>query len=394
MRIEKRVSMFFGGTMLDLSKIKVFLLTLAILLALFNFDTCFATEFKAGGNLSFSDTLTIHDDLIIAGNEIISDGNIEGDLISASSRLVQNGMVEGNLMACAKDLDISGQVNNSVRIFAQSIKINGKINRNLIAFCSTLNIKPDAEIGGDVTAFCGEFTLDGKIGKGLRGSVGTLIISGIVNGDVSVKADEITLMPTAKILGDFKYKSKNQAKIESGAQVTGQTLWTKELKKEKKAKSIFTAKSLIIETLFLLALMITGIVLTLIFKKKAYQAKRAVTAAFLKSLGWGLVFIICIPIAIIFLIVTILGIPIAIISLFAYAVLIYIAKIPVATALGEKIIKALGKQGEPSLIPSMLLGFIILTVLLNIPYLEWLIYFVVLFTGFGAILTSQKQSTS
>ena len=308
--------------------------------------------------------------------------------------MVQNGIVEGNVMACAKDLDISGQVNGSVRGFAQSIKVNGKINRNLIAFCFTLNIKPDAEIGGDVTAFSGEFTLDGKIGKGLRGSVGTLIISGIVNGDVSVKADKIILMPTAKILGDFKYKSKNQAKIESGAFVSGQTFWTKEeAKKGKKPKGVFTAKSLITDTLFLLALMITGIVLTLIFKKKAYQAKRAVTVSFLKSLGWGFVFMVCIPIAIVFLIVTILGIPIAIISLFAYAVLIYIAKIPVATALGEKVIKAFGKQGEPSLIPSMLLGLIILTILLNIPYLEWLIYFIVIFTGFGAILTSQKQST-
>ena len=381
--------------MLGLRKVELFSVILAVLLALFNFNVCFGTEFRAGENFFFSDTLTINDDLIIAGNTIKSSATIKGDFFSASYRLVQNGIVEGSVIAVAKDVDISGQVNGSVSGFGQNINVNGKVNRNLIGFFSALNIKPDADIGGDVTAFGGELTLDGKIGKGLRGSVGTLIISGIVNGDVSVKADKIILMPTAKILGDFKYKSKNQAKIESGASVSGQTFWTKEeAKKEKKPKEIFTLKSLITETLFLLALMITGIVLTLIFKKNAYQAKRAITASFLKSLGWGFVFMVCIPIAIVFLIVTILGIPIAILSLFAYAVLIYIAKIPVATALGEKIIKAFGKQGEPSLIPSMLLGLIILTILLNIPYLEWLIYFVVLFTGFGAILTSQKQSTS
>jgi cytoskeletal protein CcmA (bactofilin family) len=381
--------------MLGLSKIEILLTIIAVLLTLFNFDACFGTDFRAGENFFFSDTLTINDDLIIAGNTIKSSAIIKGDFFSASYRLVQNGIVEGSVIAFAKDVDISGQVNGSVSGFGQNINVNGKVNRNLIGFFSALNIKPDADIGGDVTAFGGELTLDGKIGKGLRGSVGTLIISGIVNGDVSVKADKIILMPTAKILGDFKYKSQKQAKIESGASVSGQTFWTKEeAKKEKKPKDVFTLKSIITEILFLLALMITGIVLTLIFKKNAYQAKRAVTASFLKSLGWGFVFMVCIPIAIIILIVTILGIPIAIISLFAYAVLIYIAKIPVATALGEKIIKAFGKQGEPSLIPSMLLGLIVLTILLNIPYLEWLIYFVVLFTGFGAILTSHKQSTS
>jgi len=381
--------------MLSLSKIGSFSAILSILLVLFSFNSCFGTEFRAGGNFFFPDTLTIHDDLIIAGGTIKSDGIIEGDLISASNRLVQNGVVEGSVIAGAKDLDISGEVNGSVRGFAQNINVNGKVNRNLIGFGAAINIKPDAEIGGDLTAFCGELNLDGKIGKGLRGSVGTLIISGSVNGDVSVKAEKITLMPTAKILGDFKYKSKNQAKIESGALVSGQTLWTKkEKKEEEKPKGLFTLKSLITEILFLLALMITGIVLTLIFKKNAYQAKRAVTVSFLKSLGWGFVSIICIPIAILILTITIIGIPIAIIALFAYAVLIYIAKIPVATALGEMIIKAFGKQGEPSLIGSMLLGLIVLTILLNIPYLEWLIYFIVLFTGFGAILTSHKQSVS
>jgi cytoskeletal protein CcmA (bactofilin family) len=381
--------------MLGLSKIEILLIIIAVLLTLFNFDACFGTDFRVGENFFFSDTLTVNDDLIIAGNTIKSSATIKGDFFSASYRLVQSGIVEGSVIAFAKDVDISGQVNGSVSGFGQNINVNGKVNRNFIGFFSALNIKPDADIEGDVTALGGELTLDGKIGKGLRGSVGTLIISGIVNGDVSVKADKIILMPTAKILGDFKYKSKKQAKIESGASVSGQTFWTKEeAKKEKKPKDVLTLKSLITEILFLLALMITGIVLTLIFKKNAYQAKRAVTASFLKSLGWGFVFMVCIPIAIIILIVTILGIPIAIISLFAYAVLIYIAKLPVATALGEKIIKAFGKQGEPSLIPSMLLGLIILTILLNIPYLEWLIYFIVLFTGFGAILTSQKQSTS
>jgi cytoskeletal protein CcmA (bactofilin family) len=381
--------------MLNLTKLKLLLTIIFISLILFNFHTCFGTEFKSGENFLFPDTLIIDDDLIVACGTLQSEAVVKGDLISASNRFVQSGIVEGSIIAGAKDIDISGQVNGSVRGFAQNISIDGKVNRNVIGFCASLNVKPDADIGGDLTVFCGELNLDGNVGKGLRGSVGTLIISGTVNGDVLVKADEVTLMPTAKILGDFKYKGKKQAKIESGAFVSGQTLWTKkEAKKEEKPKGIFTVKSLVTESLFLLALMVTGIVLTLIFKKNAHQAKSAVTGSFLKSLGWGFVFIVCIPIAIVILIITIIGIPVALISLFAYAVLVYVAKLPVATALGEKIIKALGKEGEPSLIGSMLLGLVVLTILLNIPYLEWLIYFVVIFTGFGAILISCRQSTS
>jgi cytoskeletal protein CcmA (bactofilin family) len=381
--------------MASLSKFKtlIFVSVLVILISIFNSSS--ATQFKVVDNFFFPDTSLIQDDLVIAGGNIKLDGTIDGDLISASRSLVQNGLVEGSLNSAAQNLEILGVVNGSVRGFAQNVNVNGQLNRNLIAFCSALYIRPDAEIGKDVTAFCGEMTLDGIIRGNLKGTTGNLVISGVVNQDVSITADRITLMPTAKIMGNFKYKSDKEAKIESGAQISGETVWTKkEPKKEKQPKSIFTAKSLITETLFLLALMITGVVLTLIFKKNAYQAKQVIGDSFLKTLGLGFVFMVCVPIAILILLITIIGIPIAVIALFAYAILIYIAKIPVATFVGNWIIKVLGKQGEPSLIGSMLLGLVILTILLNIPYLEWLIYFVVLFIGFGAILLSQRRSAS
>lgn len=357
-------------------------------------SSSYATQFRGGGNFFFPDTSIIDDDLIIAGQNLKLDGTIRGDLISASRYLVQNGLVTGSLNSAAQNLEVLGVVNGSVRSFAQNVNINGQINQNLIAFCSVLNIRADATITKDVAAFGGEMTLDGKIGGDLKGSVGTIVINGEVGKDVSITATNITLMPTARILGNFKYKSEKPAKVESGALISGETVWTKkEPKKEKESAGLFTAKSLVSKTLFLLALMITGIVISLACKKNADQAKQAVSESFLKSMGLGFVFMVCIPIAILILLFTVIGIPIAVIALFAYVVLIYIAKIPVATFVGDRILRFLIKPREPSLIWSMLLGLVILTVLLNIPYLKWPIYFVVLFTGFGAILLSQRRST-
>ncbi len=370
-----------------------FLLTpIAVLLVV---SSSFGTQFRTADNVFFPDTAIINDDLVTVGGNIKLDGIIEGDLISASRSLVQSGLILGSLNAVAQDVDVLGEVKGSVRVFAQNINVNGTVDRNLVAFGYSVDVKPGAQIHKDITAFCGKMTLDGKLGGNLKGSMGELVISGVVNQDVSVEADKITLMPTARVLGNLKYKSEKEAKIESGAQVSGEIVWT-ELKttKDKKPKSIFTGKPIIPEILFLLALMVTGVVLTLICRKDAYQAKQAVADSFLKTLALGFVVMVCVPIAVIILIVSVIGIPIAAIAFFAYAVLIYIAKIPVATFVGEKIIKALGKEGQPSLIWSMLFGLVVLTLALNIPYLDWLIYFLVLFTGFGAIITSQKRSAA
>jgi cytoskeletal protein CcmA (bactofilin family) len=353
---------------------------------------CRATQFKSVDNFFFPDTAIIDDDLFIAGGNIKLDGIIEGDLVAAGGSLVQSGLVLGSLNAASQDIDVLGEVRGSVRGFAQNINVNGRLSRNLLAFGYLVDIKPEAQIQRDVTAYCGKLTLHGTVGGDVKGGVGELVISGQVEGNVNVKADKITLMPTARISGDLRYTCDKEAQIEPGAQIAGETVWTRKETGKKKPTSIFTGKPLIPEILFLLALMITGIVLTVLCRKNAYLAKQSVGDSFLKSLGLGFVFLICIPIAILVMMVTVIGMPIAIISLFAYLVLVYVAKIPVATFLGERILRALGAKEKISLIWSMILGLVVLTLLSNVPYLEWPIYFVILFTGFGAIITSQRRS--
>ena len=384
-----------GGFMLGSVKSKIFTLLLTPITVLLFFSFSFATQFKSADNFFFPDTAVITDDLVIAGGNIKLDGIIEGDLISVSRSLVQNGLILGSLNAWAQDVDVLGEIKGSVRAFGQNINVNGKVDRNLIAFGYSVDVKPGAEIHKDVNASCVKMTIDGKLGGNLKGSTGELIISGVVNQDVSVEADKITLMPTARILGNLKYTSVKEAKIEPGASVSGETVWTlPKAADEEEPKSIFTGKPIIPEILFLLALMVTGIVLTLICRKDADRAKQALADSFLRTLALGFVIFVCVPIAVIILLISVIGIPIATIALFAYAVLIYIAKIPVATFVGEKIIKALGKEGKPSLIWSMLLGLVVITLLLNIPYLDWLIYFLVLFTGLGAIISSKRRSAA
>jgi cytoskeletal protein CcmA (bactofilin family) len=363
-------------------------LVLAFLLTFIN--PSFGTEFKSGQNIFISQSERINDDLIMAANNIKVQGTVTGDLICASQFLIQNGTVEGNVNAACKNLDVLGGVGGSVRAFCQNNTVSGEIKRNLINFSSSLNIRSGAKIGGDVTAFCGDLTMDGEIGKGLRCGAGIVVISGTINGNVNLDADEITLMPTAKILGDFHYKSKKEAKIESGAQISGESKWTKVLAKGKKKKGFFTTKNLVVKTVFLLAAILCGLFLILITKKFVKGAKEAVIQSSLKSLGLGFICLICIPIAIIILLITVIGIPIAVISLFAYLILFYIAKIFVGIALGEKILTGFKKNKDAPMGWSLITGLIVIYILTSLPYIGWIVYLAVLFIGFGAALQARK----
>lgn len=370
--------------------LKSLTVVLVLFFVLSSVNLSLGTEFKKRQNIFISESEKIEDDLIMAANNIKIQGTVTGDLISASQFLIQTGVVEGNINAACKNLDVLGRVDGSVRAFCQNNTVSGEIKRNLINFSSSLNIRSGAKIGGDVTAFCGDLTMDGEIGKGLRCGVGMVVISGTINGDVNLDADEITLMPTAKISGDFKYKSKREAKIEKGAEITGETKWTKVLAKERKKKGFFTTKNLVLKTIFMMASILGGLFLILITKKFVKGAKEAVFQSFLKSLGLGFICLVCVPIAIIILLITIIGIPIAVITLFAYLILFYIAKIFVGIALGEKILTGFKKDKEAPIGWSLVIGLIIIYILASLPYIGWIVYLAVLFVGFGAALQARK----
>lgn len=346
-----------------------------------------AIELKGGENIVIPESTLIQDDYFVSGNNIKFSGKVDGDFVSASQTLTSKGMVGGNLMSAGRDLDISGELGGSFWGAAQNISFNGKLKRNFLGFAQTINLKEGSEVGGDVIAFCGELKISGKIDKGLRGGVGSVVISGIINGNVDIKADEISIMPDAKINGNLHYKSKKEAKIEKGAQITGETKW---IKITPKKKAGLTLGKLFWKFLFFCASFLTGLFMLLIAKREVKAAKESVFKDFLKNLGLGFVFVICIPIALIILLFTVIGIPISIIVLFAYLVLFYIAKIFVGYALGEKVLKLLKTNGVPAPVWSLLVGLIILYILFLIPYIHWIVYLLALFVGFGCVFQAKK----
>jgi len=348
-----------------------------------------ASEFKVSDNLVIPESTLIQDDYFISGNNIKFSGSVEGDFISASRTLTSKGVIGGNLMSIAQDIDISGDVGGSFRGGGQNISLDGKLKRNFLGFAASINLKESSEVGGDVIAFCGELKVSGKVGKGIKGSVGSMVISGIIDGDVNVKADEISIMPDAKINGNLFYKSKKEAKIEKGAQITGETKWTKVIPKKKKGVGL-TGGKLLIKFLFLCASIATGLFMLLVAKKEVKAVKESIFKDFLKNLGLGFVFVICIPVAAIILLFTVIGTPISIIVIFAYLILFYIAKIFVGFALGEKVLQIFKTNGVPAPVWSLIVGLLILYILFLIPYIHWIVYLLVLFVGFGSVFQIKK----
>ena len=88
----------------------------------------------------------------------------------------------------------------------------------------------------------------------------------------------------------------------------------------------------------------------------------------LGSLGVGFITVIVVPMATVLVCVLIVTIPFAALALFLYVVALYVAKLPVAIWLGQRILRW-GGRPPPSPFWGLLLGAPILYLVFETPYL-------------------------
>jgi hypothetical protein len=110
-----------------------------------------------------------------------------------------------------------------------------------------------------------------------------------------------------------------------------------------------------------------------------------------KSLGLGFAFLILVPSVVIILAITLIGIPISIFCLFIYVLAIYLSKVFVGLAIGERLMGLFRREREGPRVSSLILGMIILALLVNIPYIGGLIWLASIMFGIGAFVISRFQ---
>jgi hypothetical protein len=209
----------------------------------------------------------------------------------------------------------------------------------------------------------------------------TLVISGQIDGEVFIEAEEITVLPSAIIGGKLRYKSDQEAKVEDGAQIFE---GIERITPDAPQAGGYTLGSFLWDAWWFLAAIVVGGVLLILFKPFVSEVKDTLLQSSLRSLGLGFLFLVCLPVAAVVLAITLLGVPLGVLTLICWFVLLYISKIFVALAVGEWLLARLrnGKISAPLL--SLIAGLLLLTIVTLVPYAGMLIQIMIVSLGFGA----------
>jgi hypothetical protein len=407
-----------------------------------------AFDGRSGDEIVIKADEVIADDLYVTARTFTLDGTVNGDLVVFAETVTINGTVNGDLIAAGQVVIINGTVTDDARIAGAALQVgeNASIGSDVIGAAASLEAKDGSTVEGELVYAGGQALLVGDVTGDVLAATGGLELRGSFGGDVRAYVDAtedtqsappmnmymtnipitipsvhpgLTVADNAKIAGNLEYTSTIELPLPSGV-VGGEVTRTAPVASERTRPVQPTpAQEVGKWALDLLRGMITlilfGLLLGWLFPFFMRALPEEIKAHPWGSLGWGAIAwaafffgLLAIVLAmilggIIFGLLTLgsvsgtiiwLGI-LALIGLTILFVLVtsYLTKIVVGELIGKWILNRTNPALAEHRVWPMIIGIAVLVLiiglfrfpLLPLGFFGWLINFLVILCGLGAL---------
>lgn len=273
---------------------------------------------KNEGNILISETQ--QDDTYRAGGNIKVNAVVQGDLVIAGGNLTVNDSIIGDLTAAGGELFLNGYVADDVRIAGGRINIDSEIGDDLIVFGGEVILTENAVIHGNLVCYAGNVQINGEVLGKLEVKGGEVFINGTVREPSKIVAENITIGSNAQFHKEVEYWS-SEGEIDFRESLVNTTArFNEELAEEKSELSLttFGTASLFLWGFYILAAFLVILVFHALFRNTFTNAVEGLEHNWLKSFGFGLIYLIGIPFLIILSMLMIIGIPLGLFAMFIF----------------------------------------------------------------------------
>jgi len=326
---------------------------------------------------------SVDDDLYLAGAQVDLYATVNGDVVVAGGQLNLEGDISADVLAAGGTITLRGAIADDARLAGGDIRVAGSIGDDLIAAGGRLHLSPAARIAGRALLAGGDIRVDGQVSEELRVSGGRVVISGAVDGDVRLWAEQIVIEDSAQINGSLYYRSAQPAMIAEGARIQGQVVHTPV---DVDLRPI-AAAALFAGLMILLSVMLTAVVLYLLFPDFSLDASRKIRAEAGQSLLIGLAVFAGIPVLTVILFSTAVGIWLGLMLLALYLALLLGGYFVGALSIGTAVLNMMHKTdaGKALHAAALAVALLVLAIVNLVPLLGSLINWLVMLAGAGAV---------
>jgi hypothetical protein len=322
---------------LEMKKSTLFMLCLMGVMPMLN-----AQRLEMGKDIII--TQAVHENLYTTGNNITINAPVYGDLVTAGSNITINDTIQKDILLAGGTVFFNGYAGDDVRCAGGKLYVKKDIKGDLVITGGTVMIDKNVTIGGNLLISGGEITLNGTVKGNMRGAFakfamngsiekdmdckgGNLIVNGTVMGKSVLSATDIDIGGNATFNDDVRYWNNKGSLDFKQAMKKGQATYDTSLKIET-GHWYYAGWMSLMAVIWYLGTAILMIFLTqFLFPKTMRRASDTVFMETLKSLGYGLLYLVGVPVAMIIAFVTVIGIPIGLILLFGYILTMALAAV-------------------------------------------------------------------
>ena len=365
-----------------------FSLATGLIAALFlTVPTVEALEIRQDDNIvTIEANESIEDTVLMAGNILRIDGDVDGDVFAAGNTITVRGKVTGNLFTTANTIHIENDVGGTVAAAASSVVLKDmSVGGDLWSASARTTADEGVKIAGNVTVTGQYAGIYGEVARDFYGFAETIELSGRVERNLEAFARNLNLLPESYVGGNVRFRNHEENSLTQAdtATIVGEIEYL-DMPEEWHYKSPYQTGefymwlAVITASAFLLGLALFWL----------FPGVRDLTIAGgidgVKTAGLGLVSFIVLPVACILLVVTVVGIPFALVGVFALLFLWMLSKIVIADQIGQMIFGAMDQEESGTL--SFFVGLMVFVIAVSIPAIGGVISFVLTILGAGLLV--------
>lgn len=335
-------------------------------------------------------------DLFVAGGSVRVDKPVAGDLFAAGGEIDVDAAVAGDTIMAGGNLRVAAPVAQGLYAAGGRLVIATEVGRNARVAGGRVDLASTGQIAGNLTMCGGDVTIRGAVKGYLQACGGQVLIDGPVHGDVMATAGRIELGPNARIGGKLRYASGDEIRRDAAALVAGgiERLAIPGRKavapgSAEKAPHEERARGPGAGWLWTLGLMLLAALSVAIAPGPIARVSTTLRGRPGFALLLGFVTLVCVPVAALILLVSILGIPLGLLLVLLYLVLLLLGYVSTGVALGDWALARVKADAAAKAwwrAAAAVLGVLVIALLGSVPVAGTLVVLAALLLGLGAIV--------
>ena len=325
------------------------------------------------------------------GETVTIEGNVTGDLVCGAQEVTISGIVQGDVLCVAQTITITGTVKGDIRLAAQVIKFEGLVEGNAHLASQTLEFRPTSLVGGELAFWTQQANLAGIVDGDVVGAAEKIELTGVLGRNNYFTVADFRVSPEAKIAGNLNYVS-DQAIVINRDQVKGDLAF-RQLESPKPLPVRRRAGDWLGGRLgAIVSALILGLIAIRAMPNKVELLIQTIAIKPGRSLLYGFLTIVIMPLALAIVFLTLVGIPLALILAALFFVGVVSARLIPALWLGQQLAGTF--KSKPSFVQAALIGIPVSWLAFGLPGWGFWLSVAATFIGLGAIIVTWRSNSS